>query len=103
MPNGKATAVAPKLSGDYQVELADMLPTGLEIPPEEDIMQLARLGDIQAIEQLYESEKFDVTYCDGEGITPLHVNCPKTMCQGMFANRCYSGLPLTINMPCANF
>jgi hypothetical protein len=76
MPNGKATAAAPKLSDDEHVELADILPSGPAIPPEEDIMQLARLGDIQAIEKLYESEKFDATYCDEEGITPLHVICP---------------------------
>lgn len=80
MPHGKATAAAPKLSDDDHVELADMLPTGPAIPPEEDIMQLARLGDIQAIEKLYESGKFDATYCDGEGITPLHVLCPRTTC-----------------------
>jgi hypothetical protein len=71
IPNGKATAAAPKLSDDDHVELADMLPGGP--PPEEDIMQLARLGDVQAIEALYESGKFEPTYADGEGITPLHV------------------------------
>ena len=78
MPNGKATAAVPKLSDDDHVELADMLPSGPVIAPEEDIMQLARLGDIQAIERLYDSEKFDATYCDAEGITPLHVFCPTT-------------------------
>lgn len=71
IPNGKATAVAPKLSNDDNVELADMLPGGP--PPEEDIMQLARLGDVAGIERLYESGKFDASYADGEGITPLHV------------------------------
>jgi ankyrin repeat protein len=101
MPNGKATAAAPKLSDDDHVELADMLPNGPATSPEEDIMQLARLGDVQAIEKLYESEKFDATYCDAEGITPLHVFCPQTTCRRMRADRC-SGLPLTINMPCAN-
>lgn len=72
MPNGKATAAAPKLSDDNHVELEDMLPTA----PDEDIMQLARLGDIQGIERLYESGKFDAAYCDEEGITPLHVTHP---------------------------
>ena len=38
-----------------------------------DIMQLARLGEIGAIQQLYESGKFDIQYKDAEGITPLHV------------------------------
>ena len=70
-PSGKASAVAPKLSDDH--ELKDMLPTGLETRPEDDIMQLARLGDIQGIENLYDSGKYEPTYCDGERITPLHV------------------------------
>ena len=73
MPNGKALAVAPKLSDDNHVELADMLPSGPAADPNEDIMQLARVGDIQGIEKLYEIGKFDASYCDEEGITPLHV------------------------------
>jgi len=73
MPIGKATVVAPKLSDEEHVELADMLPSGPDIKPDEDIMQLARVGDIQGIERLYDSGKFDASYSDGEGITPLHV------------------------------
>lgn len=72
-PNGKAGVAAPKLSDDDHVELADMLPGGAPVSPDEDIMQLARVGDIQGIEKLYESGKFDATFCDEEGITPLHV------------------------------
>lgn len=71
IPNGKASAAAPKLSDDDHVELTDMLPGGPD--PSEDIMQLARVGDIQGIERLFESGKFDATYADAEGITPLHV------------------------------
>lgn len=40
---------------------------------EEDIMQMARLGDIPAMEKLFESQGYDPTYTDEEGITPLHV------------------------------
>ncbi len=75
-PNGKASAAAPKLSGDGHVELEDIHPSGQEVSPDEDIMQLARLGDIQGIEKLYQSGKFDAEYCDAEGITPLHVGIP---------------------------
>jgi hypothetical protein len=71
--NGKAAVAAPKLSDDDHVELADMLPGGPALDPEEDIMQLARVGNIQGIEKLYDSGKFSATYCDEEGITPLHV------------------------------
>ena len=75
MLNGKAPAAAPKLSDDGHVELEEMLPPAPEVSPEEDIMQLARLGDILGIEKLFDSGKFDASYCDEEGITPLHV-CP---------------------------
>ncbi|EEP76066.1 palmitoyltransferase akr1 [Uncinocarpus reesii 1704] len=43
------------------------------LPIEEDIMQLARLGEIPAIQKLFESGKFDAKYRDAEDITPLHV------------------------------
>lgn len=71
--SSKSTAAAPKVSGDELVELADMLPSGPEYSADEDIMQLARIGDTQGIERLYASGKFDPLYCDAEGITPLHV------------------------------
>tara|TARA_R110002060_G_scaffold25247_4_gene34468 strand:+ start:406 stop:726 length:321 start_codon:yes stop_codon:yes gene_type:complete len=80
--NGKAAAVAPKLSDDDHVEMEDMLPSGPEQSPEDDIMQLARLGDIQGIEKLYESGKFDAKYCDAEGITPLHVLASNVSSEG---------------------
>lgn len=41
-------------------------------PLEEDIMQLARLGEIASIKDLFESGKFDATYRDKESISPLH-------------------------------
>ncbi|TAQ90881.1 hypothetical protein B7494_g777 [Chlorociboria aeruginascens] len=84
MPHGKATVAAPKLSGDENVELKDMLPSGPAYNPEEDIMQLARLGDIQGIEKLYQRGTFDASYSDAEGITPLHwaaINNQYAMCQ----------------------
>lgn len=74
-PNGKATAAAPKLSDDEHVELASMHQNDQESSMEEDIMQLARLGDIPNMEKLFEAGKFDASYCDDEGITPLHVYC----------------------------
>jgi hypothetical protein len=43
------------------------------LPVEEDIMQLARLGEIGAIQKLFDSGKFDATFKDEQGITPLHV------------------------------
>jgi hypothetical protein len=75
-PNGKATAAAPKLSDDDNLELASMHKNDAETTPEDDIMQLARLGDVQRMEKLFEDGKFDASYCDHEGITPLHVYFP---------------------------
>lgn len=76
MLNGKASAAAPKLSGsDDKVEMKNILSSGPDAQLDEDIMQLARLGNIPAIQKLFEAEKFHPTYCDAEGITPLHV-CP---------------------------
>jgi hypothetical protein len=74
MVNGKASALAPKLSDDNDVELENMLPVGPVVPADQDIMQLARLGDIAGIQKLYDSGAFTSSYCDGEGITPLHVS-----------------------------
>jgi len=103
MPNGKATAVAPKLSDDNHVELSEILPSGPAVSPDEDIMQLARLGDIPAIEKLYESGRFDASYCDAEGITPLHVFAPFGYVHRCFTDLFCSGPPSITNMLCASF
>ncbi|KAH7382531.1 AFG1-like ATPase-domain-containing protein [Phaeosphaeria sp. MPI-PUGE-AT-0046c] len=57
-------------TGDH--ELDEMADTTSTLPVEEDIMQLARLGEIGAIQKLFDSGKFDATYKDEQGITPLH-------------------------------
>ncbi|KAL1958101.1 hypothetical protein VTO42DRAFT_5141 [Malbranchea cinnamomea] len=88
-PTGKASAAPPKLSTTHKgdVELEDMKNGGsgsnngsgsgdsandTPLPVEKDIMQLARLGEVNAIRKLFESGKYDAKYCDEEGITPLH-------------------------------
>ena len=75
MLNGKASVAAPKLTDDERnVEMTNMLSSGPGAQLDEDIMQLARLGNIPAIQALFDAGKFHPTYCDAEGITPLHVN-----------------------------
>lgn len=79
---GKSSAAPPKLTtGEGDVEM-DNLKSGsgsgsgsnaTPLPLEEDIMQLARLGEVDAIRKLFDSGTYDVKYCDEEGITPLHV------------------------------
>lgn len=82
LTTGKAAAVPPKLSTrENELELKDIKPEDgnsgnpkPSLPIEEDIMQLARLGEIAAIQKLFESGKFNARYADEEGITPLHVS-----------------------------
>ena len=47
-----------------------------KLPLLEDIMQLARIGDVEAVRPLLQSGKFTADYADKEGITPLHVRTP---------------------------
>jgi hypothetical protein len=70
-PSSKSAAAAPKLSNE--VELGHLPGDGTA--PELDIMQLARIGDVAAMEKLFELGDYDATYSDDEGITPLHVRC----------------------------
>lgn len=51
-----------------------------KLPLHEDIMQLARLGEIEPVKKLFEDGKFDAQYHDSEGITPLHVRPKTTSC-----------------------
>ncbi|KAB5517480.1 hypothetical protein GE09DRAFT_566123 [Coniochaeta sp. 2T2.1] len=67
-PSSKSATAAPKLNNEMEM---GTLP-GDEAPP--DIMQLARIGDIAAMDKLFEAGEYDATYTDDEGITPLHVS-----------------------------
>lgn len=70
--NGKSTPA----QRDDSVELKNIRAEDdlkAPVPIEEDIMQLARLGEIGAIQKLFESGKYHARYADEEGITALHV------------------------------
>ena len=72
LANGKASAVPPKVtSGDTPDK---MMPPENKPPLHEDIMQLARLGEIGPVQTLFATGKFNATYKDHEDITPLHVS-----------------------------
>lgn len=45
------------------------------IPLGEDAMQLARMGEIGAMQNLFAANKSTANHRDEEGITPLHVRC----------------------------
>ncbi len=66
-PSSKSGAAAPKLNNE--VEMGELQTEAAPV----DIMQIARVGDIPAMEKLFEKGEYDATYTDDEGITPLHV------------------------------
>lgn len=66
-----------------------------KLPLHEDIMQLARLGELGPIQKLLDEGKYTADYKDAENITPLHVRS----LQGLVEIELliyYSGLPSTI-------
>lgn len=77
-PTSKSTMVDPQVSSDLEL---GSLPNGNgngkggggDGEVETDIMQIARIGDIPAMEALFETKEYDATYADDEGITALHV------------------------------
>jgi palmitoyltransferase ZDHHC13/17 len=71
-PRGASPAAQPAENG--HIELQQMPPGKPNLPVEEDLMQLARLGEIKAIQKLFDSKKYSATYADEQGITPLHVS-----------------------------
>jgi palmitoyltransferase len=68
--NGKASVAPPKVSN---AELTARDQHEHKLPLHEDIMQLARLGDVGAIQKLINDGKFSAQHRDDEGISPLHV------------------------------
>lgn len=68
-PNG-GTKESPSKRDGHELQDLDSKPL---LPIEEDMMQLARLGEIGAIQKLFDCGKFDASYADEQGITPLHV------------------------------
>ena len=101
----KSTAAEPKLNDTMEMGSvqADASASPQSQPQEDDIMQLARVGDTSGMEKLFETGDYDATYTDNEGITPLHVRGP------IFRNSSEStlltvtsGQPLTTSMRCAS-
>ncbi|KAK4244227.1 hypothetical protein C7999DRAFT_17487 [Corynascus novoguineensis] len=77
-PPSKSDTATPKLNNE--VELGDMPNEATQ----NDIMQMARIGDIVGMEKLFETGDYDATYADDEGITPLHwaaINNQYAMCK----------------------
>lgn len=62
---------------DASVELKNMSPESETvkgaIPLGEDIMQIARIGEVSVMQKLFDTKKFSANFKDDEDITPLHV------------------------------
>ena len=104
LANAKANAAPPKVTGGNTVELDNMAAPAEKLPLHEDIMQLARLGEIGPMKTLFETGKFDARYKDQEDITPLHVSQDVTprIVGYELCLQAVSGLPSTIIMRYAN-
>lgn len=100
MASGSSSESNGQPVGDHNVELRDMAAKASSAPLEDDIMQLARLGEIGAIQKLFDSKKYDATYKDEQGITPLHVRFLHEFYYAL-ADYKYSGPRSIITMPCA--
>lgn len=98
-PPSKSETATPKLNNE--VELGNMPDNSNQ----NDIMQMARVGDLAGMEKLFENSDYDATYTDDEGITPLHVRTPQLgypVLPTLTNNLVTSGQRLTISTPCAN-
>lgn len=71
--NTKSSIAPPKVTENTTMELESMRSVEDKLPLHEDIMQLARLGEISPIMRLFDEGKFNARFRDEEGITPLHV------------------------------
>lgn len=72
-PGSKSNAAPPQVTTTDSVELDRVQGADDKLLLLEDIMQLARLGEIAPVKRLFDEGKFRADYKDNEGITPLHV------------------------------
>lgn len=64
---------SPGKDGLDKVELSDLDASPPRLPVEQDLMQLARLGELRSIQRLFDSGKYNAKSTDEQGITALHV------------------------------
>lgn len=76
-PTANATN-SPKEDGSDKIELNDVKASTPQLPVEQDLMQLARLGELRPIQKLFDSGKYTAKSADEQGITALHVRLGDT-------------------------
>ena len=69
------STMAPDTAGHEgtQHELQDVESRRPPLPIEEDLMGLARLGELRGIQKLFDSGRYSAKSADEQGITALHV------------------------------
>ena len=70
LSNGRPHMASVSAKPEERVELGNLAP---KLPLHEDVMQLARLGEIGPVQKLLNDGKIDIRFKDEESITPLHV------------------------------
>lgn len=70
--SGSATN-SPGKDGLDHVELSDLDSSPPQLPIEQDLMQLARLGELRGVQKLFDSGRYNAKSTDEQGITALHV------------------------------
>lgn len=95
---------SPNQDGLDKVELSDLESTPPQLPIEQDLMQLARLGELRAIQKLFDSGRYTARSTDEQGITPLHVRTHVVEAHmSPVTDVVYSGLLSTAIMPYVTF
>ncbi|KAI6895457.1 hypothetical protein KC334_g11512 [Hortaea werneckii] len=64
----------PGKDGLDKVELSDLDASLPRLPVEQDLMQLARLGELRGVQRLFDSGRYTAKSTDEQGITALHVS-----------------------------
>ncbi|KAI7009425.1 Palmitoyltransferase akr1, ankyrin repeat-containing protein akr1 [Hortaea werneckii] len=62
----------PGKDGLDKVELSDLDASLPRLPVEQDLMQLARLGELRGVQRLFDSGRYTAKSTDEQGITALH-------------------------------
>ncbi|KAI7055185.1 palmitoyltransferase akr1, partial [Hortaea werneckii] len=63
---------APGKDALDKVELSDLDASPPRLPVEQDLMQLARLGELRSVQRLFDSGRYTAKSTDEQGITALH-------------------------------
>ncbi|KAK5720428.1 palmitoyltransferase akr1 [Elasticomyces elasticus] len=70
--SSSASSLADNKDGLDKVELSDLESSPPRLPVEQDLMQLARLGELRSIQRLFDSGSYNAKSIDEQGITALH-------------------------------